>query len=123
MGSINRLKILGLSSFQRPRLFTQPRTMLPHALLAAVTSASFSWLHQNRSSHTTTAAAKDTLNGWACFGKGQELVKAEFPLTKFDNDSVDVDIICCGICGTDIHVLDSGWKPTNYPCVVSELTF
>ncbi|KAI8967965.1 NAD and Zn-dependent alcohol dehydrogenase [Mycotypha africana] len=63
-------------------------------------------------------SAPQTLNGWACYGKGQPLVKAEFPLTQFDDDSVDMDIICCGICGTDIHTIDSGWGPTHYPTVV-----
>lgn len=31
-----------------------------------------------------------------------------------------IDISHCGICGTDIHVLRSGWAPTEYPVVVSQ---
>jgi D-arabinose 1-dehydrogenase-like Zn-dependent alcohol dehydrogenase len=65
-----------------------------------------------------TAAAPTTLNGWASFGKGQPLVKTEFPLTTFGDDSIDMDVICCGICGTDLHTIDSGWGPTDYPVVV-----
>lgn len=60
----------------------------------------------------------DMLNGWACLGKGQPLVQKKFPLVQFDDNSIDMDIICCGICGTDIHTIDSGWGPTNYPTVV-----
>ena len=31
---------------------------------------------------------------------------------------VDIKITNTGICGSDIHTLRSGWKPTDYPCCV-----
>lgn len=31
---------------------------------------------------------------------------------------VDIEISHCGICGSDLHTLRSGWKPTDYPCCV-----
>ena len=31
---------------------------------------------------------------------------------------VDIRITHCGICGSDLHTLRSGWAPTLYPCVV-----
>jgi D-arabinose 1-dehydrogenase-like Zn-dependent alcohol dehydrogenase len=76
---------------------------------------------------------------------GKTLENIELPLKTFDDDAVDMDISHCGICGSDIHtigkqqkieplnhywffllltsshdiiVIDSGWGPTNYPCVV-----
>ncbi|KAG2197111.1 hypothetical protein INT47_004176 [Mucor saturninus] len=59
----------------------------------------------------------DTMIGWGCFGKGESLIQNQFTLTQFGDDSVDLDIICCGICGTDIHCIDSGWRPSDYPFV------
>ncbi len=37
---------------------------------------------------------------------------------KRSEDDVDIEISHCGICGSDLHTLRSGWKPTDYPCVV-----
>ncbi|KAL8827482.1 MAG: hypothetical protein Q9191_003158 [Dirinaria sp. TL-2023a] len=37
---------------------------------------------------------------------------------KWDESDVDIEISHCGICGSDLHTLRSGWKPTLYPCVV-----
>src|SRR4051812_48503309 len=36
----------------------------------------------------------------------------------WSEDDVDIKISHCGICGSDIHTLRSGWYPTPYPCVV-----
>lgn len=33
-------------------------------------------------------------------------------------DWVEVAIDCCGICGSDIHTIDAGWGPTNFPVIV-----
>ncbi|KAH8552468.1 chaperonin 10-like protein [Umbelopsis sp. PMI_123] len=58
------------------------------------------------------------LNGWAAPGKGKQLENMELPLKTFEDDDVDMEITHCGICGSDIHTIDSGWGPTTYPCVV-----
>ncbi|MCJ1479972.1 hypothetical protein MMC06_000126 [Schaereria dolodes] len=39
------------------------------------------------------------------------------PKTWTETD-VDIKITHCGICGSDIHTLRSGWAPTLYPCCV-----
>ncbi|KAF7196272.1 NADP-dependent alcohol dehydrogenase 6 [Pseudocercospora fuligena] len=36
----------------------------------------------------------------------------------FEDQDVDIEIDCCGICGSDVHVLRSGWGATDYPVVV-----
>lgn len=47
----------------------------------------------------------------------------ELKLRAEDDFSVDMDITDCGICGSDIHTMDSNWGTPNYPvCVVSFLT-
>lgn len=110
---MNRFRVLGLTSITqqtRAGFFRQQSRTLPRATAISILQRAY---------NTTTAShVPQTLNGWACFGKGEPLKKAEFPLTQFDDDSVDMDIICCGVCGTDIHCIDSGWGPTNYPAVM-----
>ncbi|KAF2758962.1 GroES-like protein [Pseudovirgaria hyperparasitica] len=42
----------------------------------------------------------------------------KFEPKKWEEDDVDIEISHCGICGSDLHQLSSGWGPTPYPCVV-----
>ncbi|EME81247.1 uncharacterized protein MYCFIDRAFT_64526 [Pseudocercospora fijiensis CIRAD86] len=42
----------------------------------------------------------------------------EFEPKKWEEDDVDIEISHCGVCGSDLHMLSSGWGPTPYPCVV-----
>lgn len=47
---------------------------------------------------------------------------AAFTPKPFAPTDIDIKIVCCGICGTDIHTLRSGWGPTHYPvCVGHEI--
>ncbi|ORY60931.1 zinc-binding dehydrogenase [Pseudomassariella vexata] len=59
--------------------------------------------------------------GW--LGKTPEAAKGqmewgEFEPKKWTEDDVDIEISHCGICGSDLHTLSSGWGPTPYPCCV-----
>ncbi|KAI2620198.1 NADP-dependent alcohol dehydrogenase C [Hypomontagnella submonticulosa] len=59
--------------------------------------------------------------GW--LGKSPDAVNGkmewgEYEPKKWTEDDVDIEISHCGICGSDLHVLKSGWGPTPYPCVV-----
>ncbi|KAJ9646522.1 hypothetical protein H2199_002571 [Coniosporium tulheliwenetii] len=62
-----------------------------------------------------------TFQGW--LGKGPDSVEGKMvweqyePKTWSESD-VDIKITHCGICGSDIHTLRSGWGPTLYPCCV-----
>ena len=38
----------------------------------------------------------------------------EFEPKKWTEDDVDIEISHCGICGTDLHTLRSGWFPTEF---------
>lgn len=38
----------------------------------------------------------------------------EFEPKKWTEDDVDIEISHCGICGSDLHMLKSGWGPTPY---------
>ncbi|KAL0930151.1 nadp-dependent alcohol dehydrogenase [Colletotrichum truncatum] len=41
-----------------------------------------------------------------------------FEPKKWTENDVDIQITHCGICGSDIHTLRSGWGATAYPCCV-----
>lgn len=69
------------------------------------------------------AAAQDyKFEGWLGMdpesAKGK-MVWGEFPHVKpFEETDVDIQITHCGICGSDLHTLRSGWGATPYPCCV-----
>jgi threonine dehydrogenase-like Zn-dependent dehydrogenase len=55
--------------------------------------------------------------GW--LGKDKLSVQGQMIWEKFEpkvweEHDVDIEISCCGICGSDIHTLSSGWGPTSY---------
>ncbi|KAI8329846.1 chaperonin 10-like protein [Chlamydoabsidia padenii] len=64
------------------------------------------------------STSENTFHGWACTGKNEPLVWSEMPLKQFDATTVEINITHCGVCGSDVHTMDSGWGPTQYPCVV-----
>lgn len=61
--------------------------------------------------------AATTFEGW--LGKDVEAVNGKmewgsFEPKKWTEDDVDIEISHCGICGSDMHTLKSGWGPTPY---------
>ncbi|KAH7313879.1 zinc-binding dehydrogenase [Stachybotrys elegans] len=42
----------------------------------------------------------------------------DFEPKKWQEDDVDIQITHCGVCGSDLHTLRSGWGETAYPCCV-----
>ncbi|OTA65223.1 NADP-dependent alcohol dehydrogenase C [Hypoxylon sp. EC38] len=67
------------------------------------------------------AQTSPKFQGW--LGKSPDAINGkmewgEFEPKKWTEDDVDIEISHCGICGSDLHVLRSGWGPTPYPCVV-----
>ncbi|EEH48248.1 uncharacterized protein PADG_04332 [Paracoccidioides brasiliensis Pb18] len=56
--------------------------------------------------------------GWVCHSKASPLTFTTFQPKLFDPTDIEIKVTHCGICGSDIHTLRSGWGPTDYPCVV-----
>lgn len=59
--------------------------------------------------------------GW--LGRTPEAVNGKmewgaFEPKKWEEEDVDIQITHCGICGSDLHTLRSGWGETPYPCCV-----
>nr|AZQ05764.1 truncated alcohol dehydrogenase 1 [Mucor circinelloides] len=62
--------------------------------------------------------SEETFTAWACKSKSAPLEPMEMTFCHWDDDMVQMDVICCGVCGTDLHTVDEGWGPTEFPCVV-----
>ncbi|KAJ3212271.1 hypothetical protein HDU67_003932 [Dinochytrium kinnereticum] len=60
----------------------------------------------------------EVIKAFACGGKGEPLKPFTYTPRPLGSKDVEIEISHCGICGSDIHTLDSGWGPTAYPCVV-----
>ncbi|RDW94628.1 zinc-binding alcohol dehydrogenase [Coleophoma crateriformis] len=51
-----------------------------------------------------------------------KMVWQEFEPKTFEETDIDIKITHCGVCGSDLHTLRSGWGATNYPvCVGHEI--
>ena len=68
---------------------------------------------------TSTMGSQDTskFQGW--LGLDQSAFEGnmkwgEFEPKKWTENDVDIEISHCGICGSDLHTLKSGWGPTAY---------
>ncbi|PGH14558.1 hypothetical protein AJ80_05878 [Polytolypa hystricis UAMH7299] len=59
-----------------------------------------------------------TFKGWVSHSATTPLTFGSFEPKSFEPTDVDIEITHCGICGSDIHTISSGWGPTAYPCVV-----
>ncbi|KAH6661833.1 putative zinc-binding alcohol dehydrogenase [Halenospora varia] len=67
------------------------------------------------------ATTKYKFEGWMGLDKHSadgKMVWKEFEPKKWEETDVDIKITHCGICGSDMHTLRSGWGPTPYPCCV-----
>lgn len=61
--------------------------------------------------------AAPKFEGW--LGKDPESIQGKmewgaYEPKKWTEDDVDIEISHCGVCGSDLHVLKSGWSPTPY---------
>ena len=53
--------------------------------------------------------------GWAALEPKQPLVKHEFVREPLGPNDCEIDIICCGICHSDIHLNDGDFPMTAFP--------
>jgi alcohol dehydrogenase (NADP+) len=47
-----------------------------------------------------------------------EFHKNEFQPKPFGDYDVDIQIECCGVCGSDVHTLNGGWGEQKFPLAV-----
>ncbi|OJJ96155.1 hypothetical protein ASPACDRAFT_46919 [Aspergillus aculeatus ATCC 16872] len=60
----------------------------------------------------------DQFHGWVSHSPTEPLTFTTFAAKPFDPTDLEIQVTHCGICGTDVHTLRSGWGPSDYPCVV-----
>lgn len=58
--------------------------------------------------------------GHAAYGAGQALKPYSYTPCPLGAEDVEIEISHCGICGSDIHTIDSagGWGGSNFPVIV-----
>eukprot|EP01125_Pyxidicula_operculata_P010160 TRINITY_DN3351_c0_g1_i1.p1 TRINITY_DN3351_c0_g1~~TRINITY_DN3351_c0_g1_i1.p1 ORF type:complete len:361 (+),score=33.03 TRINITY_DN3351_c0_g1_i1:32-1084(+) len=59
----------------------------------------------------------EQFEAWASFEAKGELKEWKYTPRPLGELDVEIAISHCGICYSDIHTIDSGWGPTNYPVV------
>ncbi|ETL85866.1 hypothetical protein L917_14651 [Phytophthora nicotianae] len=63
------------------------------------------------------STAPKTIKAYAAFDSTGECKPWKYTSRPLGDADIEVKISHCGICGTDVHTLDSGWGPANYPVV------
>ena len=57
------------------------------------------------------------VNAYAAFEQGGELKPFEYELGAIRPDEVDVEVMYCGLCHSDLSMLNNDWRGTRYPLV------
>ena len=55
----------------------------------------------------------DKIKAWAAMDKDGQVVPWEYTPRSLGDDDVEINIEYCGICGSDIHQIFSGWGPSG----------
>ncbi|GMF28356.1 unnamed protein product [Phytophthora fragariaefolia] len=58
-----------------------------------------------------------TINAYAAFDPSGECKPWQYEPRPLGAEDVEIRISHCGICGSDVHTLESGWGPAKYPVV------
>lgn len=58
-----------------------------------------------------------TVQAYATFERGGELKPYEYELGPIGPDQVDLEVMYCGICHSDLSMLNNDWRFTAYPFV------
>jgi uncharacterized zinc-type alcohol dehydrogenase-like protein len=57
------------------------------------------------------------IKSYASYKKGEELKPYEFEAEEPGRYGVEIKISHCGICHSDIHMIDNDWMMSGYPLV------
>ena len=58
-----------------------------------------------------------TVNAFAAHDAGGQLEKFQYELPKLGSDQVDIKVDYCGICHSDLSMINNEWGMTQYPLV------
>lgn len=65
---------------------------------------------------TTTPVLKKTA-GYAATSASSKLAPFSFDRRPVGPNDIEMDILYCGVCHSDLHTARNEWKNTTYPCV------
>jgi len=57
------------------------------------------------------------INAYAALAAATPLKPFEYSPSELKDDEVEISIECCGLCHSDLHVIDDDWKISKYPLV------
>jgi uncharacterized zinc-type alcohol dehydrogenase-like protein len=57
------------------------------------------------------------IKAWACHTPGAELTRFEYEPGALPADQVEIEVLHCGICYSDISIIDNEWGSSKYPVV------
>lgn len=57
------------------------------------------------------------IRAFAAKDAGEKLNYFEYNRDSLNNDEIEIDVQYCGICHSDLHMLNNDWKITQYPFV------
>lgn len=66
---------------------------------------------------STSPAAENTVNAWAAPGAGQPLEQFSYDAGPIGDEEIEVAIDYCGVCHSDLSMLNNDWGITQYPFV------
>jgi len=55
---------------------------------------------------------------YVCNAQGEDLVLQDITLPPMKATMVELDMACCGLCRTDIHMKDNDWGSSDFPLVL-----
>lgn len=58
-----------------------------------------------------------TIKAYAALAAGGKLEPFEYDPGELGDDQVEIDISSCGICYSDLSMLNNEWQMTEYPLV------
>ena len=58
-----------------------------------------------------------TVNAYAALSLGSKLEKFTYQLPELSSDQVDIKVHYCGLCHSDLSMLDNEWGSTKFPLV------
>lgn len=58
-----------------------------------------------------------TIKGYAAFGPGEALKPFSYDPGPLGPHEIEVEVTHCGVCHTDVHLIDNDWGVTKYPTV------
>ena len=58
-----------------------------------------------------------TVKAWAALAKGEPLQRFDYEVGPLGDEEVEIRVEHCGICHSDLAMIDSEWFPAGYPVV------